>query len=365
MLGTMKVKAMTAKNTASEAFAAAGAAVMKGLSTAKDKGCEDEASLQIPLVAEAAEPSGFEDAASVSTPLVAEAAEPSSGGLDSKAFQEKLAMAGAVAKSGVDKVKHKCDVAAIEFAERLLAAGSAAKLSAGTVKGKCENGVVAVKSKLDVVKQQLPSATPLLSVIESECVELVVSMGFPRRDAVRAVRKVGTEDVNSVVAFLCQEQGPRAAAPEWTAHMNQCIARRILEMQLDEEEDVRIALALSQFQYEASQSHGHNLPEASPFAPFHCWENGECPNQQCTHVTGVVCHTVYPSTTPQPFQLRPSVGTWLQPLPKPLQCEHNGLSNGAISSESDSIAPCTDMEQKVVELKSLVSSRPGAVRCGA
>merc|ERR1712070_1369465 len=127
-----------------------------------------------------------------------------------------------------------------------------------------------------------------------------------------------------------------------------------MEMQLDEEEDMNMALALSQFQFEASQSNGRNLPEASPFAPFHCWE--DCPNQESTHVTGVVCRGDGPSDTSKQFHLRPSVGTWLQPLPKPIESPHYSLPIVTSSKECDLIGNGTDVEPKVVEPTSLVSA---------
>lgn len=134
-------------------------------------------------------------------------------------------------------------------------------------------------------------------------------------------------------------------------------------MALDEQEEVQIALALSLFQSEVSLANGRNLSYASPFAPFHCWDG------TATHITGIVCPK---QDEPKAFHLRPSVGTWMLPLPKgpkplimPTQADLIDLSAVGVKSDADLPNLSITEEPKITEASSLVSSRQGAVCCGA
>jgi len=388
MLEAVKCKALTAKRTASGAVLAAGSAVRQGLGAVKEKGYG--ASLKMPLAANApavggpgleavglseqlvplvanASAVGPADLEAVgpseqSVPLLANAA---AGGqrskFDARTVKEQLMMAGYAAKTGVERVKHTCDVAAAGAAEKVITASSSAK-------GKCDVGVGAVMNKIDSVQAAVFGSSPVLGMVEAECVDMLVAMGFPHKDAARAVRRIGTDDVNSVVAFLCQEPGRRASAPDWDSRIAECIARRMVEIELDEEENVQIALALSKFQAEASEANGHHLPAASPFLPFHCWEDSTSSEEPCVHITGMVCPQQEPTT---PFHLRPSVGTWMQPLCKATKAPsspHLATPDPCMdtASEITSLNACANVENtKIVEARTLTSSRKGAVRCGA
>jgi hypothetical protein len=353
MTDTMKAISQTAKHVASEAVVVAGTAVRKGVDAVRDKGYA--ASLKAPLV-------GQELPEVVTSPR--EQVESRIG-----VVKEKLWMARAAAKFSIGRVKSKCDAAAAGASDKFVAARSTVKVGVDAVIEKCDSGVGTVMSKLDAASQKLSGAAPLLSSVETECVQLLVSMGFARKDAARAVRQVGADDVNSVVEFLCQEPGQRAGTPGWNSQMSRHIARRMLEMQLDEEEDMEIALALSRFQAEASQRTGCNLPHASPFAEFHCWE--ESSDQVCTHITGMVCQ---PQRS-KAFHLKPSVGTWMLAHPQRVSriiCNEESKALGRyvaphenVSSEMDLIDLSSTMTPKVVQSCSIVSSRTGAVRCGA
>jgi len=88
----------------------------------------------------------------------------------------------------------------------------------------------------------------------------------------------------------------------------------MMEMELDEESDLQIALALSRFQADVAEAHGRSLPDASPFQPFHCWNGAE-------HVTGMVC---VDKDADRPIQHMPSVATWMIPrhVPVALVTQH-------------------------------------------
>merc|ERR1711865_955761 len=98
----------------------------------------------------------------------------------------------------------------------------------------------------------------------------------------------------------------------WDRHIAQCIARRMAEMEMDEEDDMQIALRLSQLQTDASM-------------PLSCSDDAVTPA---------------PASVPtQPWRLRPSVGTWLMPhtlVPQLTQVAVDPQSG--IISESDLLA---------------------------
>jgi len=190
-----------------------------------------------------------------------------------RTVKEKITMARSAVKFGVGMVKHKFDIAATGAAGKLAFAGCALKVGVDTMKGKCDAGVGAVRDKF--------TSAVLLSKAEADFVEMLVPMGFSRRDAADAVRRLGTEDFNAVMDFLCTDPLLRSAL-EWDSYIDQFIARRMIEMEFEEEESFQIALALSQFEAEVRQAH----------------------QQDCPQDSGKV------------FHLQPSVGTWMLPLPK-------------------------------------------------
>lgn len=341
MLDHVKSKALTAKRAASDAVLAASSAVRQGLGAAQEKGYE--VSLKAPLVTSAPAIAPPEIRANASSDqLVPLVAHPAAAGPELEAagpceqfaplladspachqpvklhcltVKQQLMMAGCAAKARAERVRHKCDVAAARAAGKVITAASTAK----EVKGKCDVRVGAVMNKIDIVQARLFGSSALLGVVEAECVDMLVAMGFPRQDAAHAVRRVGTDDVNSIVEFLCQEPGQKASSPDWNSRIAACIARRMVEMELDAEEDMQMALALSKFQAEAAQAHGRNLVGASSFAPFHCWDDSQSSTQNAVHITGIVCPH---QDLVAPFHLRPSVGTWMQPLYKAPKAPH-------------------------------------------
>jgi len=344
MLDTVKTKALTAKRAASGAVLAAGSAVRQGLGAVKEKGYG--VSLKAPLVANAPAdgPSEIEAIAPsdqlvplVANPAAVDAELDAAGPfeqvtplltsipagrlhvkLDSRTVKEQLMMAGYTAKGHVERVKRRCDVAAAGAAEKVITARSAVK----EVKGKCDVHFGAVMNKIDSVQARVFALSPWHGMVEAECVDMLVAMGFPHQDAARAVRRVGTDDVNSIVEFLCQDPGRRSSTPDWNSRIAACIARRMAEMELDEEDDLQMALSLSKFQAEAGEANGRKLAGASSFAPFHCWEDSPSSDRNRVHITGIVCPQQDPA---RPFHLRPSVGTWMQPLRK--HPEHRALLN--------------------------------------
>jgi hypothetical protein len=349
MLSNVKTRAATTKRVATDAIVAAGSAMKQGLSTSKDK--RYEAAMKMPLVADETE-------AEVISP-VEEKEEKTS---EARKVKEKLVKVGAAFKVSA---KHKYHLAASGAAEKI-----GTTFSMKGVKGKYDAGVGAL---IDTFSSLKTRSVPLLSLLEAECIDLLVSMGFARRDAVNAVQVFGAEDLPLIVDFLCQEPGSRASAPDWNEHIAVCIARRMVELELDEEENMQIVLALSRFQAEVSAATGSSLPEASPFAPFHCWQGVASSDSQLEHVTGMV----FTQKQPEPFYLRPSVGTWMQPLPRamkpqcvpaedlidlsPVQLE----KPTSVESTSDLPEPDAHVEQKAADGSGLVSSRHGAVCCGA
>merc|ERR1719310_335669 len=82
--------------------------------------------------------------------------------------------------------------------KKVTTAGHAAMLmKSGT--GKVANAADVVMKKLSAIFR-LPGAR-----VNSECVQQLVGMGFPRKNILRAVRTLGTDDLSMVVEFLCQD----------------------------------------------------------------------------------------------------------------------------------------------------------------
>jgi len=183
MFTSVKAKALLAKSSA----AAAGAAARQWIVAVKERSYD--ANLKEPLVLDQSQPEEAQAEprwAAQYHRVTSEADADCSGSkFDAGAMKDKIIMAGIQAgsamKLGVGKVKQKCDVAAVEATEKLLKGGSSMKASMGTAKDRCDAKVGAVKDKLHAMEARVMNLSVALSPIETECVDMVVAMGFPRR----------------------------------------------------------------------------------------------------------------------------------------------------------------------------------------
>lgn len=336
MLGAMKSTALVAKTTASLARA-----VRQRFGAAKDN---VDASAKEPL-------------------------------LDVGAVTDKLVAAGT-------GVKDRCGAAKAGAVAQLAMVGSAVKLRVGAVKGKCDvvtagsavkRGVDTVKNKLDVALRSSNAIPPLDANVNSECVEQLLAMGFAHKDVWRVVREAGPEDVCTVsicATRLCQlSAGDRSSASMATKSFNRVwprgrmardLARALNELDMDEGEDLEIALQLSKLQAEGSMRSRRILD---------AFQDANVPHAFWDDVAPLAVQEPDASTS---WRLKPSVGTWLMPLKVA-----PALEAASIAAEID---PSANIEgvaaielptvpsavmPKAFESEGFVSSRHGAVRCGA
>jgi hypothetical protein len=288
--------------------------VKQGFASVAPKGYS--ASLKTPLFDEAAP---LVDIVSMKTPLFDEAAplidtcapaEACSEGLDMEMAPKKITTAGHAAmlvKSGTGKFTN----AGVAVADVVMKKFKAIwRLPGARVNSECVQQLVGMGfPRKDILRAVRTLGTDDLSlVVEFLCqdpIEQMLNMGFAHDEIVRAVRATGTSRVSSVVAFLCHE--PLPMSRERTQRVATGVARRIVELEYDENEDVQLALALSQFEAEISACNGGELPEDSQFKAYQWWD-------------GTPAGTDSPRTLTKEvdlaFQMRPSVGTWIVHLPR-------------------------------------------------
>jgi len=297
--------------------------------------------------------------------------------LDITAVKKKLAAAGSTVKLHAGTVKGKCEMAT---------AGTAAKLDVGTVKDKLKTaGLVlkleafeagsAVKGKCDATATEaarllgstIPGYKRSGQTSNPECVEQLLSMGFAPKDILRAMHERGSEDVAAVISFLCQDQAGEVRSRR--ERVAGTIARRMNELDADEDEDVQIALQLSRLQAEAAARRSCRVVEAmTPGDVQHATAQEAAVSEQTCNIDSTASAT--------PWALRPSVGTWLMPI---AATSDVGSTEGIPHATGDvavasapvaSAAKLTDSsagalaKQENAENAGAVAMH-GAVRCGA
>jgi len=317
MLDEMKRKALLAKHTASTAAGAAGCVVKHGLDTMKDK---LEVATGRPTVK-------LEDGVILRSPLLrCQQSSESSRNIiweqsSAATVKEKLTTAGSAVKLGVCTVKGKCDAAK---------AAAAAKVDVGAVALKVAEAGSAVKIGVESVKDKCEYAAQQFS--------------------------------NSVDSVFDPTSGPenirrRSAARAMALQMNQ--------LERDEQEDMLLALTLSTFQAEHADAPQQNafLDFGEVEVPADFWDDVPKPTP------------VYKE--PISWHLKASVGTWHRPLRVGgsticAEIAKVGMPELVVASDA---SPETTIELPVLpwfaeakfpdEPTGIVSSRPGAVRCGA
>mmetsp|Transcript_109163 Transcript_109163/g.172503 ORF Transcript_109163/g.172503 Transcript_109163/m.172503 type:complete len:312 (-) Transcript_109163:170-1105(-) len=302
VLDTLKSRIMTAKSSTAEVVAAAGSTAKHGFATIAPKGFS--ASLKTPLFDESA-------------PLMETSApsEASAESVDTRATGKKKADSAGHAvrlvKSSTGKLATRGGAVADIVMRKI---NSMLRLPGPRISSKCVEHLVGMGFALkDITRAVRATGTDDLStVIEFLCqdpVEQMLNMGFSRDAIDRAVHATGTSQVSSVVAFICHE--PIAMTRDRRDRVAQGIARRMLEVEFDESEDVQLALALSKFEAEISGCNGGDLPDESPFKEFQWWESSSGPADACA-----VMEASHPNIGESCVHLLPSVGTWMLPKPR-------------------------------------------------